>query len=116
MTSATTAPAPGTGGRRVEGHGYGLALSASVLLAIVGCFNLIYRITAIAGVHVFTAKARCVFGSLRTWGWVTPLIGVLQLLASAGVVAGNQLARRFGVAVLGLNAADQMSFIPAYPW
>ena len=30
-------------------------------------------------------------------------------------VAGNQLARWFAVAVLALNAIDQMFFIPAYP-
>jgi hypothetical protein len=29
---------------------------------------------------------------------------VLRLLAPAGAVVGNQLARWFGVAVLGLNA------------
>jgi hypothetical protein len=57
-----------------------------------------------------------VFGNLRTWGWITLIIGVLQLLAAAGVVAGNQLARWFGVAVLGLSAIDQMFFVPAYPF
>ena len=31
-------------------------------------------------------------------------------------MAGNQLARWFGVAVVGLNAIDQMFFIPAYPF
>jgi hypothetical protein len=31
------------------------------------------------------------------------------------VMAGNQLARWFAVAVLGLNAIEQMFFIPAYP-
>jgi hypothetical protein len=41
---------------------------------------------------------------------------VLQLLAAAGVLAGNQLAHWFAVAVLGLNAIDQMLFIPAYPF
>ena len=55
------------------------------------------------------------FGNLRAWGWITLIIGVLQLLAAAGVLAGNQLARWFAVAVLGLNAIDQMFFIPAYP-
>lgn len=40
----------------------------------------------------------------------------MQLLAAAGVVAGNQLARWFGVAVLGLNAIDMMFFLPAYPF
>jgi hypothetical protein len=112
MTSATTQPARGTGGHRAEGHGYGLVLFASVLLVIVGCFNLIYGIAAIANSHVFTANAHYVFGDLRTWGWITLIIGVLQLLAAAGVVAGNQLARWFAVAVLGLNAIDQMFLFP----
>jgi hypothetical protein len=114
VTSATTESASGTRGYRGEGHG--LILFASVLLVIVGCFNLIYGIAAIANSHVFFANAHYVFGNLRTWGWITLIIGVLQLLAAAGVVAGNQLARWFAVAVLGLNAIDQMFFIPAYPF
>ena len=87
-----------------------------MLLVIVGCFNLIYGIAAVANSHVFTANAHYVFGSLRTWGWITLIIGVLQLLAAAGVLAGNQAARWFAVAVLGLSAIDQMFFIPAYPF
>jgi hypothetical protein len=114
MTSATTQPARGAGGRHVEGHG--LILFASVMLVIIGCFNLVYGIAAVANSHVFTANAHYVFGSLRTWGWITLIIGMLQLLAAAGVVAGNQWARWFAVAVLGLNAIDQMFFIPAYPF
>jgi hypothetical protein len=114
MTSATTESASGTRGYRGEGHG--LILFASVLLVIVGCFNLIYGIAAIAHSHVFVANAQYVFENLRAWGWITLIIGVLQLLAAAGVVAGNQLARWFAVAVLGLNAIDQMFFIPAYPF
>jgi len=116
MTSATTQPARGTGGRHAEGHGYGLVLFAAVLLVIVGCFNLIYGIAAVANSHVFTANAHYVFGSLRSWGWITLVIGALQLLAAGGVLAGNQMARWFGVVVLGLSAIDQMFFIPAYPF
>jgi len=116
MTSARTEPAWGAGGRYAERRGYGLVLFASVMLVIVGCFNLIYGIAAIANSHVFTANAHYVFGNLRTWGWITLIIGALQLLAAAGVLAGNQLARWFGVAVLGLSAIDQMFFIPAYPF
>jgi hypothetical protein len=116
MTSATTGSARGAGGRHAEGHGYGLVLFAAVLLVILGCFNLIYGIAAIANSHVFTANAHYVFGDLRTWGWITLIIGVLLLGAAAGVLAGNQLARWFAVAVLGLNAIDQMFFIPAYPF
>ena len=114
MTSATTQSARGAGGRHVEGHG--LILFAAVMLVVIGCFNLIYGIAAVANAHVFIADAHYVFGSLRTWGWITLIIGVLQLLAAAGVVAGNPWARWFGVAVLGLSAIEQMFFIPAYPF
>jgi hypothetical protein len=113
MTSTTARRASG---RHAEGHGYGLVLFASVLLLILGCFNLIDGIAAIANSHVFTAHAHYVFGDLRTWGWITLIIGAVQLLAAAGVLAGNQVARWFAVAVLGLNAIDQMFFLPAYPF
>jgi hypothetical protein len=39
-----------------------------------------------------------------------------MLIAAVGVLAGNQLARWFAVVVIGLNAIDQMFFIPAYPF
>jgi hypothetical protein len=116
MTSAITQPARGTGGHRADGQGYGLVLFASVLLVILGCFNLIYGIAAIANSHVFTANAHYVFGNLRVWGWITLIIGVLELVAAGGVLTGNQWARWFGVAVLGVNAIDMMFFIPAYPF
>jgi hypothetical protein len=64
MTSATTQPASGAGaGRHAEGRGYGLVLFASVLLVVVGFFNLIYGIAAIANSHVFTANAHYVFAT-----------------------------------------------------
>ena len=116
MTSATTESPRSRGGHRADGHGYGLILFASVLLVVAGCFNLIYGIAAIANSHVFTANAHYVFGNLRAWGWITLILGVVQLLAAAGVLAGNQWARWFAVVVVGLNTIDQMFFLPAYPF
>ena len=113
MTTATEA-AGAT--RRRLGEGHGLIVFASVLLVILGFFNLIYGIAAIANSHVFVADAHYVIGGLRTWGWITLILGAVQLLAGLGVLAGNQVARWFAVAVLALNAIDQMFFIPAYPF
>jgi hypothetical protein len=115
MTSAAYKSA-GMGGRDAERRGYGLVVFAAILLAVIGCFNLIYGIAAIANSHVFVANAHYVFGNLRAWGWITLIIGMVQLLAAAGVFTGNQLARWFGVAVIGLNAIDQMFFMPGYPF
>jgi hypothetical protein len=115
MTSATTT-SRGTGGHRAVGRGYGLVFFAAILLLMVGFFNMIYGIAAIANSHVFVANAHYVFANLRTWGWITLIIAVLQLAAAGGVLAGNQLARWFAVAVLVLNAIDMMFFVPAYPF
>jgi len=116
MMPPTTTPAVGEARRHDEGHGYGLVLFASILLVVVACFNVIQGIAAIANSHVFTAHAHYVFANQRTWGWITLILGILMLIAAVGVLAGNQLARWFAVVVIGLNAIDQMFFIPAYPF
>jgi hypothetical protein len=93
-----------------------MVLFAAILLVVVGCFNMIQGIAAIANSHVFVPHAHYVFANLSTWGWVTAILGAFQLVAAVGVLAANQLARWFAVVVLGLNAIDQMFFIPAYPF
>jgi hypothetical protein len=112
MTSATIRSS--SAGRRIEGHG--LLIFASVLLMVLGLFNLLDGIAAVASSHVFIGNAHYVVGDLRTWGWVALIFGVLQVLAGVGVLTGNQFARWFGVAVVGLNAFGQFFFIPAYPF
>jgi hypothetical protein len=99
-----------------EGRGYGLVLFAGVLLLVSGFWNLIYGIAAIANSHVFVANAHYVFGNLRAWGWITLIFAILLLIAGGGVMAGNQMARWFAVAVLGLNLIEQMFSIPSYPF
>jgi hypothetical protein len=114
VTSDSVRSARHSSGRRSEAHG--LIIFASVLLVVLGGFNLIDGIAAVAKSHVFVANAHYVVGDLRAWGWVALILGALQVLAAAGVLAGNQLARWFAVAVVALNALGQMFFIPAYPF
>jgi hypothetical protein len=61
MTSATIKPDRGAGGRHTEGRGYGLIIFAAVVLLVLGFFNMIYGIAAIANSHVFTGL--CAYGS-----------------------------------------------------
>jgi uncharacterized membrane protein HdeD (DUF308 family) len=112
MTSATTRQARGASQR----EGYWMIVFAGALLGVVGIFNVIDGIAAIARSHVFIGNAHYVIGDLRSWGWVALILGALQVLAAIGVLAGNQVARWFAVAVIGLNAIGQMFFIPAYPF
>jgi hypothetical protein len=114
MTSATARGAKSTD--YDEPRGLGLVFFAAIMLLVVGLFNVIDGIAAIANSHVFVANAHYVFGDLRAWGWVVLILGLLQLLAGGGVIVGNQAARWFGIAVIGLNLVAQLFFIPAYPF
>jgi hypothetical protein len=86
------------------------------MLLVVGIFNVIDGIAAIGNSHLFVANAHYVIGDLRAWGWVALILGLLQLLAGGGVMIGNQAARWFGIAIIGLNLVSQLFFIPAYPF
>src|SRR5262249_21398735 len=116
MMPPSTTPATGQARPHTGSRGYGLVLFASILLFVAGCFNMIQGIAAVAGSHVFVAHAHYVFANLTIWGWVTAVLGALQLVAAAGVLAASQFFRWFAVAVIGLNVIDQMFFIPAYPF
>jgi hypothetical protein len=114
MTSATVRGAKSTG--YDEPRGLGLVFFAAIMLLVVGIFNVIDGIAAIANSHFFVANAHYVIGDLRAWGWVVLILGLLQLLAGGGVMVGNQAARWFGIAVIGLNLISQLFFVPAYPF
>jgi hypothetical protein len=114
MTSASVRGAKSTD--YDEPRGLGLVFFAAIMLLVVGLFNVIDGIAAIANSHFFVANAHYVVGDLRAWGWVVLILGLLQLLAGGGVMVGNQTARWFGIAVIGLNLFSQLLFIPAYPF
>jgi len=97
-------------------RGRGMVMFAAVVLGVLGFFNLLDGIAAINQSRVFVGNTLYVVGDLNSWGWVIAILGGLQLVAAFGVAAGNQVARWFGVAVVGLNAIAQMFFINAYPF
>ena len=103
---------PDAGGRHAGARGL---IFAAVLLLVTGAGNLTGGIAAITGSHILIANAHYMSGGLQVWGWIMTILGAVQLLAAAGVWAGNQLTRWLAVAVVGLNAIGQMFFIPACP-
>ena len=116
MTAAPTARHGGPPKDYDRGRGYGLVTFAAVVVAVLGFFNLLDGIAAIARSHVFIAGAHFVIGNQRAWGWIIMILGILQIVASGGILTGNPLARVFGIAVVGLNAIGQMFFLASYPF
>ena len=54
--------------------------------------------------------------NLNTWGWVTLIIGVVQIFAAFSIWQGAQFGRWFGIVAAGLSSIAALLSIPAYPF
>jgi hypothetical protein len=84
--------------------GFGWLLFAATMLGLAGCLSVIDGIVALSRGKLYTPNSSYVFTDLRTWGWITLVIGVLLVVAAMGVFSGSGFARWFGIIAAGVNA------------
>ena len=96
-------------------RGAGRMLFAAILLGVGGVLNIVYGIAAIGNSNFFVHNQHYVFANLKSWGWVTLIIGILELCASASLFGGGTFGRWFGIAAGSLAAIVALFSIPAYP-
>jgi hypothetical protein len=90
---------------------------AGIMLAIAGTLNVIWGIAAIAESSFFTATgAHYVFSNLNTWGWITLILGALELLAGFSLFAGGSFGRWFGIFAATLVAIGSLLDIRVLPF
>lgn len=98
-----------------EMRGLGRAVFAAVLLMIGGILNIIWGIAAISNSHFFVHNTQYIFSNLKGWGWITLIIGILEVCASVSLFAGGTYGRWFAIVVGSVAAIDALLNIPAYP-
>jgi hypothetical protein len=98
-----------------EVRGAGRAMFAGVLLLIGGILNIIYGIGAIGNAHFFVHNTHYVFGSLKSWGWVTLFIGIIELFAAFSLFRGAAFGRWIAIIAGSVAAINALLEIPAYP-
>jgi hypothetical protein len=88
------------------------------LLGLIGLFQIIAGIVALAGTGYYTVPARnlVIDASYTTWGWVHLILGVVALVTGGGLAFGSTVARVVGVALAGVSALVNLAFIPAAPF
>jgi len=98
-------------------RGAGRVVFAAVLLLIAGTLNIIYGIGAIADANFYTSTGtHYVFSSLHTWGWITLILGVIQLTAGFSLFGGGTYGRVIGIVAGTLGAIGALLSIGgAYP-
>ena len=107
--------APAEAGPYEEQRGAGWVLFAGIMMVMVGVLNVIYGIAAIGNSAFFANNTRYIISSLNTWGWVTLIIGAIQIAAAYSIWRGDQFGRWFGMLFAGLSAIAALLSIPAYP-
>ena len=92
-------------------------LFAAILLLVAGTINIIYGIAAIDDANFFADQNRYVFSNLNTWGWITLLLGIVQLTGGFSLAAGNTYGRVIGIAAASIGAIGALLSVGgAYPF
>ena len=98
-------------------RGAGRVVFAAVLLLLAGTVNIIYGIGAISDAHFYTsAGTHYVFGTLHTWGWITLILGVIQLTAGFSLFGGRTYGRVIGIVGASLGAIGALLAIGTVPF
>jgi len=91
-------------------------LFAGILLVIGGVLNIIWGIAAIGDAKFFIANQKYILSGLHTWGWVTLILGVIELVAGFSLSTGGGFGRWVGIIAAGLTSISALLSIPAYPF
>ena len=101
---------------RIEDRVTGWWVFAGTLLLIAGVLNIIWGIGAIGDAKFFIANQKYIVSSLHTWGWVTLILGVIELIAGFSLFSGGGFGRWVGIFAAALASISALLSIPAYPF
>jgi hypothetical protein len=88
-----------------------------VMLIMMGAFQAIQGLVALFddGFYAVHPSGLVVNVNYNAWGWTHLVIGVVGVLAGAGLLVGNMAARVVGVVIAFISALVNLAFISAYP-
>ena len=101
----------------VSGWAIGGITFAAALLLIIGVFEMISGISAIATNTIFVKTQDYVFNLDTTaWGWIHLILGVLLFLTGLGLMRRATWAGVVAIVLAMLSAIANFFWIPYYPW
>ena len=88
-------------------RGAGSAIFVAILLLIAGVLNIVYGIAAISNANFYDGT-QYAFSSLHTWGWITVILGVIQLTAGFSLFGGGAYGRVIGIFAASIGAIGSL--------
>ena len=101
----------------MEEKGAGWLIFASVVLGIAGIMRIFDAIWAFSYHGALPSDLEnALFGhSLKTYGWVYLVVGIVLILCAGGVIAGSQFSRWLGIFAGAVMAISAIWWMPYYP-
>ena len=93
------------------------AIFAASMLFIVGVFQVIAGISAIAEDSVIVPTRNYTFDlDVTAWGWIHLIIGIILVLTAIALFSGSVWAGTVAILIAMLSAIENFFFIPYQPW
>ena len=89
---------------------------AGLMLGLAGILSIIWGIAAVSNSKFFTANSTYIVSGLHTWGWVTVIIGAIQLIAAFSLFTGGGFGRVIGIFAAALAALDALALTGTTPF
>jgi hypothetical protein len=93
----------------------GWILFASIIMFVVGTFNVIYGLAAIFKDEVIGTGGIIVW-DVSGWGWIHLILGILLILTALGLWAGRAWARWLGLLFVTVNAIEMAAYLTVNPF
>ncbi len=90
---------------------------AAIVLGLAGIMRIFDAIWAFSyhGALPDNLQAALFGHSLKTYGWIYLIVGIVLIACSAGIMARSQFSRWVGVAAAAIGAISAIWMMPFYP-
>lgn len=93
------------------GMGFG-----GVMLIVVGIFQVVEGIAAIADDKIYVSGVQYTFQlDVTAWGWIHLILGIIAIAVAVGILTGQSWGLLSGVVISSLGAIACFIFLPYYP-
>jgi hypothetical protein len=100
-----------------QGIAAGVSFGAAILLITVGVLSILEGISAVATDKLFIVGTDYIYKlNVTGWGWVHIVLGILLVIAAAGLVRGTTWGRVAAMSLAALSIIGNFLWLPYYPW
>ena len=101
----------------MDEKGEGWLFFAAIVLGIAGIMRIFDAIWAFSYHGALPENLEnAIFGhSLKTYGWVYLVVGIVLIICAGGVIARSQISRWFGIFAGAVMAISAIWWMPYYP-